>query len=214
MRRERILLLRSGRHLRVAMNALAHRFPGCHIGVVGTPGSQAAIEQTGIAPGDLFVYERGRFQPLAFFFSRTAVAARRWRYDRVAILWNDPDGSGQGNVDRTACTMSPRGYMAITPDGTVVDRAVVPQLRTELLRVAASAGVAAVLGVFLYLPALLWGAVTQVIGLLGSPAAAGLDARHSGPAEAGLSERRLGPAEAGLDRDVVSGFSRTGQGQR
>lgn len=212
MRPERILLLRSGRHLRVAMEALARRFPGCQIGVVGTPGSQPAMEQAGIAPGNRFVYEGARFQPLAFTFSRTALAARHWRYDRVAILWNDPDGSGQGNVDRTACAMSPRGYMAITPDGTIVDRAVVPQVRTELLRVAASIGVAAVLGVFLYLPALLWGAVAKGLAPLLGPAEAGRY-EEQGRAAAGRYEEQ-GPAAAGRYGDVVSAFRRTGEPRR
>ena len=161
MRPERILLLRSGRHLRVAMDALGGRFPGCRIGVVGTPGSRPAIEQAGIAPEDAFTYESARFQPLAFFFSRTALAVRAWRYDRVAILWNDPDGTGQGNVDRTACAMSPRGYLAITPDGTIVERAVLPQVRTEMLRVLASTGVAMALGLLLYVPAFAVGLVRR-----------------------------------------------------
>ena len=191
---ERILLLRSGRHLRVAMDALAMRFPGCHVGVVGTPGSLPAIEQAGIPAADAFVYRETRFQPLAFFFSRTAITVRCWRYDRVAILWNDPDGKGQGNVDRTACLMSPRGYAAITPDGTVIDRALMPQLRMELRRVFASVGVGAVLGMLLYLPALLCGAVARIIRPL------------RGPAEAGLYDTGSNPAEAGLH---MSGCSRT-----
>jgi hypothetical protein len=154
---KRIILLRSGRHLRVAMDALAARFPGCRIAVVGTPGSQPAIEQAGIAAGDAFVYTGSRFQPLAFFFSRTALAIRRWRYDEVAVLWNDPDGRGQGNVDRTALAMRLRGYLAVTPDGTVVERDLMPQVLTECLRAAASVAVAATLGALLYVPALLFG---------------------------------------------------------
>ena len=190
MQPERILLLRSGRHLRVAMDALAARFPGCRIGVVGTPGSAPAIEQAGIAHDDVFTYERARFQPLAFFFSRTGWAVRRWRYDRFAILWNDPEGTGQGNVDRTACAMSPRGYLAITPDGSLVDRAVMPQAWTEARRVAASAGVAVILGVLLYLPALTLSLVKRVLS----------------PAEAGLRDN---PAKAGLHpANVESGFGR------
>jgi hypothetical protein len=164
MQPERILLLRSGRHLRVAMEALGQRFPGCRIGVVGTPGSQPAIEQAGIAPEDVFVYPATRFQPFAFAFSRTALAVRRWRYDHVAILWNDPDGAGQGNVDRTACAMGPRGYLAITPDGSLIERAVLPQVWTEVVRVFASAAVAMALGALLYLPALLAGLLRAVAG--------------------------------------------------
>jgi hypothetical protein len=152
---ERILLLRSGRHLRVALDALAAISPGCHVGVVGTPGSEAAMEQAGIAAADRFVYTgRARFTPLAFFFSATAVSAGFWRYDRVAILWNDRAGSGQGNVDRTALAISPRGYLAIAPDGTVIDRSPWPQFRREVARTAASTVTGAALGLLLYLPAL------------------------------------------------------------
>ena len=158
-RSERILLVRSGRHLRTAMDVLAARYPGAHIGVVGTTGSEAALAQAGIAPADCFVYRAPRIEPAAFFFSRTALAMRRWRYDRVAILWNDPEGQGQGNVDRTALAISPRGYLAITPDGTIVERSLMPQVRTECVRVAASLAVGAVLGMFLYLPA----AIVQLV---------------------------------------------------
>ena len=154
---ERILLLRSGRHLRVAMDALAARFPACRIGIVGTPGSEAAIATADVASADAFIYGGRRLQPLAFLFSATAIRVRTWRYDRVAILWNDPDGTGQGNVDRTAFALSPRGYLAITPDGTIVERSPWPQLRLEALRVGASFAVASALGVLLYFPAMLAG---------------------------------------------------------
>ena len=154
---ERILLLRSGRHLQLAIAALQSRWPGCEVAVVGTAGSQPAIEQAGIAAWNIFIYtKRPRFSPLAFFFSTTAVAARFWRFDRVAVLWNDPDGAGQGNVDRTALLLAPRGFIAITPDGTVVERSVMPQIRREVRRAVWSMGVAVVLGA-LYVPALVLG---------------------------------------------------------
>jgi hypothetical protein len=155
MRPERILLIRSGRHLRVAIDALAVYSPGCHVGVVGTPGSEVAMEQAGIAAADRIIYtRRPRFSPLAFFLSPAAIAARLWRYDRIAILWNDPSGFGQGNVDRTALAMSPRGYLAIAPDGTVVERSPWPQVRREVARTAASVVVGGALGALLYLPAM------------------------------------------------------------
>jgi len=154
-RRERVLLLRSGRHLQVALTALQAHVPGCEIGVVGTPGSERAIEQAGVPAANIFVYaKRPRFTPTAFFFSTTAVAARCWRFNRVAVLWNDPDGAGQGNVDRTALTLAPRGFLAITPDGRVVERTIWPQVRHELCRTITSIGTAMMLGA-LYLPALL-----------------------------------------------------------
>ena len=182
MQPRRIVLLRSGRHLRVAMDALAARFPGCRVAVVGTHGSRQVIELAGIAEFDTFIYAGSRFQPLAFLFSRTARAVRRWRYNVVAVLWNDPDGRGQGNVNRTALALSLRGYLAITPDGTVIERALMPQLGVESLRVVASLGVAAVIGGLLYMPALLVAPFAFVV-------------------------RRAGSAKAGRDAD--SGFSRT-----
>jgi hypothetical protein len=152
---ERILVLRSGRHLQVALDALRAHSPGCKVGVVGTAGSDGAIQQTGISPDNTFIYaKRPRFSPGRFFFSATAVAARCWGFDRVAVLWNDPDGSGQGNVDRTALLLSPLGFLAVTPDGRVVERSAFPQCRFECRRTCVSLGAAVVLGA-LYLPALL-----------------------------------------------------------
>ena len=161
----RILLLRSGRHLQVAMEALRSRLPGCHIGVVGTAGSEGAIAQAGVAAEDSFIYTKGpRLQPLSFFFSATALRTRRWRYDRVAVLWNDPQGTGQGNVDRTALAMSPWGFLAIAPDGTIVERSSWRQCRTECGRLVASLGVGVALAVFLYLPAALLDRFARLFG--------------------------------------------------
>ena len=151
----RVLLLRSGRHLQVAIAALQSRWPDCQIAVVGTTGSQAAIEQAGVDAGNIFIYtKQPRFSPAAFLFSATAVAVRCWRFDRVAVLWNDPDGAGQGNVDRTAFLLAPRGFLAVTPDGSLVERSVWPQIRRETRRAVMSAAMAVMLGA-LYLPALL-----------------------------------------------------------
>jgi hypothetical protein len=155
MRPERILLLRSGRHLELAIAALQAQIPGCEIAVVGTPGSEAAIASAGVPGARTFIYRRrSRFTPLAFGVSPTGVAARCWRFDRVAVLWNDPDGSGQGNVDRTALLLAPLGFLAVTPDGRVTERRVWPQIRHEALRAMTSVATAVVLAA-LFIPALL-----------------------------------------------------------
>ena len=160
---ERVLLIRSGRHLRVAIDALRERFPDCQIAVVGTPGSEPVIEQAGIAPADIFTYgAKPRFTPVAFAGSRAARAARRWGFTRVAVLWNDPDGRGQGNVDRTAFVLAPRGFLAITPDGSVVERSPVRQLTYETRRALVSLAAGVVLGA-LYLPAVVVAAVRRVL---------------------------------------------------
>jgi hypothetical protein len=155
MRPERVLLLRSGRHLSLALSALQARLPGCDVAVVGTHGSEAAIAGAGV-PGDRTFIYRGqpRFTPLAFTFSAAGVAARCWRFDRVAVLWNDPDGTGPGNVDRTALLLAPRGFLAVTPDGRVTERRVTPQIRHEVVRAVTSIAAAVVLGA-LFIPALL-----------------------------------------------------------
>ena len=151
----RVLVFRSGRHLALAMEALRARWPDCEIAVIGTTGSGEAIAAAGIDSRNTFIYgRRPRFSPAAFFFSPTAVAARLWRFDRVAVLWNDPDGTGQGNVDRTAFLLAPRGFVAITPDGSLVERSLTPQIRREIRRTVRSIAMAVMLGA-LYIPALL-----------------------------------------------------------
>jgi hypothetical protein len=154
LRHERVLLLRTGRHLQVAITALHREFPGAHLGVIGTPGSEHLIEQAGVGSQDAFIYRASRFTPFRFLVSRTATAARRWQFTHVAVLWNDPDGSGQGNVDRTALVLSPTGFWAITPDGSVQYRSTCPQVRHECRRAMASVATALLLGA-LYVPALL-----------------------------------------------------------
>jgi hypothetical protein len=69
------------------------------------------------------------------------------------VLWNDPDGSGQANVDHTALLVSPRGFTAITADGAMVDHRSGPIVRRELTRAVRSISVAAALGLFVFLPA-------------------------------------------------------------
>ena len=150
----RILLLRSGRHLQVALAALEARFPGAEVAVVCTPGGERAIREAGIADDRAFVYTGRRFTPLAFFLSRSARAARRFQFDQVAVLWNDPSGAGQGNVDRTALLLTRRGFLAIAPDGTVVECDGFRQARYEGRRAVASLATGVILG-GLYVPALL-----------------------------------------------------------
>lgn len=155
MRPERVLLLRSGRHLGLALSSLQARWPGCEVAVVGTAGSESAIADAGVPEGRTFIYRgRPRFTPLAFACSSTGAAARYWRFDRVAVLWNDPDGTGQGNVDRTALLLAPLGFLAVTPDGGITERRVTPQVRREIRRAVTSVAAAVVLGA-LYIPALI-----------------------------------------------------------
>ena len=109
MRPERVLLLRSGPSPALAMDALRTRWPECGLRVVGTPGSEPAIvrRRHRIRQTSFIYTKRPRFSAARVLLQPTALAARAWRFDRVAILWNDPDGAGQGNVDRTAFLLAP-----------------------------------------------------------------------------------------------------------
>ena len=47
---ETIVLLRSGRHVRVAVESLQRRFPGARVVVVAQPSAASALDLAGIAP--------------------------------------------------------------------------------------------------------------------------------------------------------------------
>jgi hypothetical protein len=151
---ERILLFRSGRHLRVALDALRADAPGCEVTVVATPAAVSVFDQIGIDAGHRIIYDRTPFfRPWPFITSAAGARAIRGRFDRVCVLWNDPDGSGQANVDQTALVISPRGFTAITADGALIVHRTGPLVVREINRAVSSIGVAAVLGLCLFLPA-------------------------------------------------------------
>jgi hypothetical protein len=153
-RPERILLFRSGRHLRAAMDALRAASPGCEITVVATPAAVAMLEQNGVDAAHRIVYDRTPFfRPWAFVTSGAGVRAVAGRFDRVCVLWNDPDGSGQANVDQTALLVSPGGFMSITADGAIAVHRTAPLLVREVARAAASLALASALGIAVFLPA-------------------------------------------------------------
>jgi hypothetical protein len=151
---ERILLFRSGRHLKTALDVLRAESPGCDITVVATPVAANVLDQNGIDAAHRILYERTAFfQPWPFITS--AAGARAWagRFDRVCVLWNDPNGAGQVNVDHTALAVSPFGFTAITADGSLIEHRTGAIVRRELARAASSAGIAILLGLCLFLPA-------------------------------------------------------------
>lgn len=153
-RRKRILLLRSGRHLETALEALRASAPDCAITVVTTPAGIAATEAAGIPSAQQWIFTRTAFfEPWPFIRSGLGRQAARQRFDQVCVLWNDPEGAGHGNVDRTALLVSPSGFTAITPDGRVVERRTSRVLVHEALRAVTSVCLMALLGLFVFLPA-------------------------------------------------------------
>jgi hypothetical protein len=153
-RRERIVLLRSGRHLQVALDALREAFPACAVTVVATTGTREAVEATGVAPDDCLMYEgRPRFEPGGMLASGIAWALWRRGYDRIAVLWLDPDGNDRSNVDRSALLLAPLGFTAITPDGRIYERRSLALLAREIRRASISAAISAGLLLVAYGPA-------------------------------------------------------------
>jgi len=153
-RPERILVFRSGRHLQVALGALRAGSPDCEITVVARPEAAPALDQAGVGAGHRITYDRTPFfRPLPFITSHAGRRALAGRFDRVCVLWNDPDGAGQANVDYTALMVSPRGFTAITPDGRLQRRDGAANLRREAVRAGLSLAVAPFLGLTLFLPA-------------------------------------------------------------
>ncbi len=153
-RPKRVALVRSGRHLHVAVAVLRRRYPACQITVIATPGTDAARRQAGIDERDWIVYDaHPRFDAWPMLVS--GIAARVWtrRCDHVAVLWQDPTGGDRANVDRTARVLSPSGFAAITPDGTLIERRSIDTLRRQAVNAVMSAATAIVLGVALYAPA-------------------------------------------------------------
>lgn len=151
---ERVLLFRSGRHLGTALTRLQALYYGCEITVVTTPGAEAALDAAGVDAAHRIIFDRAPFfSPWAFFTSDAGRTARRGRFDRVCVLWHDQDGSGQSNVDRTALTVSPFGFTAITPDGTLHDQWPGVAIVREIVRAAASIAVGAAIVTLLFVPA-------------------------------------------------------------
>ncbi|MCA1585836.1 MAG: hypothetical protein LC791_14060 [Acidobacteria bacterium] len=129
--------------------------------VIATPGSEQAVEQAGIDRRDCFVYDRRpQFESWALF--RSGIPMRAWwrGYDRVAVLWLDPEGTDRAVVNRTALLLSPRGFDAITPDGTLKRRRSPAVLRRELAIVGWSLATLAILVSALWAPA----AIARALG--------------------------------------------------
>lgn len=153
-RHKRILLFRSGRHLETALEALRAHSPDCAITVVTTPAGIVATEAAGIPADRQVTYTRTPFfQAWPFIRSGLWLRLARQRFDQVCVLWNDPEGVGHGNVDRTALLVSPSGFTAVTPDGRVVERRSIRVLVPEILRGITSVCLMALLGLFVFLPA-------------------------------------------------------------
>jgi hypothetical protein len=165
---ERILLFRSGRHLQVALDALREDSPSCEVTVVAMPVAATLLDQCGIDEARRIMYDRSPFfRPVPFITSAAGVCALRGRFNRVCVLWNDPEGAGQANVDYTALTVAPFGFTAITADGTLIPRRSGANLRRELARAVSSLAVAATLGLLLFLPARVLAAGQAILGRRG-----------------------------------------------
>ncbi|HWI16189.1 MAG TPA: hypothetical protein VNT81_00470 [Vicinamibacterales bacterium] len=151
---EHILLFRSGRHLGTALDRLREAYPDCDITVVTTPAAVPALEAHGIDASHRIVFDKAPFfSPWAFLTSDAGAEVRRRRFDRVCVLWHDQEGTGQSNVDRTALTVSPLRFTAITPDGTLAEQWPGAALVREAVRGVASVALGAAIVTLLFVPA-------------------------------------------------------------
>jgi hypothetical protein len=153
-RPERILLFRSGRHLPEALDALRADSPACEITVVAPSAAATFLDRVGIDTAHRIVYDRTPlFRPWPFMTSAAGVRSLIGRFDRVCVLWDDPESSGQADVDRTALLMLARGFTAITADGALIVHRPGPLLVRQVTRAGASIGLAIALGLCVFLPA-------------------------------------------------------------
>lgn len=114
-----VLLLRSGRHLQPAVDALRAAYPGYRLAVVTQPGTELELDRAGVDPRDRIVYYGRRFAALRFVFSRAALhVLSRWPA-RVAVLWNDDQGHGLANVTRTGWILGRGSIIPVTPQGAL-----------------------------------------------------------------------------------------------
>ncbi len=149
-----IVLLRSGRHIHVAAHRLRDLWPGCRLMVVTQPGTEPILDELGILPEDRFIYDRNKFfSPVSLALSPAGRRLRSRTFDEVAVLWTDPEGKGHSNVNFTALLLSPGGFAAITPDGSVIHQQTWRTLKRETQRAVYSMAVFGFLQLFIYIPA-------------------------------------------------------------
>ena len=156
-----ILLLRSARHLHTGLAALRARFPEAEIVVASQLGTEGVLDRLEVAPARRILGAWKRFTPLSFMSSPAGRDAWRRRFDHVAVLWLDPAGAGYDNVNRTALTISPGGFLAITPDGAIRSQ------RASRVLIAEAACAARSLAALILIAALLW-APARVLRLIRS----------------------------------------------
>jgi hypothetical protein len=175
----RVLVFRSGRHLHTALRRLDDLYPGAEVTVVTQPGTERLLDEIG-APPERRLFYRGapRFTPSTFL--RSGLAGRVWadRFDLVAVLWADPEGREFSNVNRTALVASPSGFVAVTPDGSLLPQRTASLILRELRRAVRSIATLAVIGLLALAPA----AVLRILGVGRSPLPRGSsDAGSGGP---------------------------------
>ena len=137
-----ILVLRSARHLHTALDALRRAFPDARLVVASNAGSSPLLKRVGVPAADRVIGGWTHLSPRELATDPAGRSLWRLRRDLTAVLLLDPDGLGYGNVVRTALCLSPRGFVAVTPDGAIVwhsgVRAVLRQAMAALTSAAVS----------------------------------------------------------------------------
>ncbi len=126
------LLLRSSRHVGTAVHALRQRNPAARIVVLTRPGAEAALAEAAVAPEDQWPFDRNRFSPAAMM-PLVAHRLRGVRLGSVAILADNEEGRGFGNVIASAYCLFPRSVVAVLPDGSIHTLSVLSLIRRRLV---------------------------------------------------------------------------------
>ena len=149
----RILLLRTARHLDTALGALRNAYPAARISVCAGSASESVLDAAGVDRSDRVIGEWSHFSPSTLLRSPTGRKLLRGHRDVVAVMWMDRDGRGQDNVTRSALLLSPRGFIAILPDGSWRRHSGRRAMVRELARAVRSMAVAVAVLTLLLIPA-------------------------------------------------------------
>jgi hypothetical protein len=114
------------------------------------------LDRLGIDGSQRIIYRTRKFlSPFTFFFSEAGRRLRQEGFVEVAVLWNDQEGLGQANVNRTALLLSPKGFLAVSPDGMIHRQRTLATLEHEARRTIYSMGALVLIFVSLRIPAAL-----------------------------------------------------------
>ncbi len=119
-RTRRVVVLRTSRFLRTAVDAVRERWPGCDIRVVYQRGADADVRAAGVEPEPVLRIDAPRLTASAFLGTRAFRRVLAWHPDAVVLQWWNPRGDGHAAADRAALLLLAPRLVAVLDDGSVV----------------------------------------------------------------------------------------------